>query len=52
MRKFILGFILGITLSSISKVEAKPPNPEVKISNPCFSPSPAPTPSENLNDLL
>ena len=50
MRKFILGFILGITLSSISKVEAKLPKPE--ISNPCFSPSPAPTPSENLNDLL
>lgn len=50
MKKFILGFILGITLSSISKVEAKPPKPEISIS--CFSPSPAPTPSENLNDLL
>lgn len=51
-KNFILGIILGITIACIfqaNRAETKS-LPETSIS--CFSPSPEPTATENLNDLL
>lgn len=52
MNKLILGILLGITISLIFQA------PKAETSNlplpsiSCFSPSPEPTATENLNDLL